>query len=210
MDIKGLVVWLSLCAISLSACTSPETPTTEVIPSPSPTISAVGKDETNTYPLSSRTGIAEVDVVLAAIESEDPGQLRGLFGFTKTTCTTAEGLGGPPKCRDGEADHTPLEVLPFLGSEGSFLRNDEIDGFTGFDVSSIHAVFMVSDGAYSDENYPAGKYGVLLLTDDTSEGIVLQVTEGKIIRLDTLFDITADVLLTYLQKNASEILSLAN
>ena len=181
MKKKILVVGFLLLGLVLSACASPvENPT--------------------------RTGIADVDVVLDAVESGNIQSVRELFQFTETFCTTAEGLGGPPKCRAGEADGTPVSVLPFLGSEGSFLREDEVDGWTGLQATSLYAVFRVAETVYSDKDYPAGEYGILLLAEENGLGTVLQVTGGKIVRIDTVFDTSVAGLSEYLKSNASEIL----
>jgi len=153
-----------------------------------------------------RTGIADVDVVLDAVESGDPQSVRALFQFTETFCTTADGLGGPPKCRDGEANGTLVSVLPFLGSEGSFLRTDEVDSWTGLNANRLYAVIRVSESVYTDKDYPTGDYGILLLAEENVPGTVLQVTGGKIVRIDTVFDTSALGLIEYLKDNATEVL----
>jgi len=153
-----------------------------------------------------RTGIPDADVVLDAVESGNAQHVRELFQFTETFCATADGLGGPPKCRDGEANGTPVNVLPFLGSEGSFLREDEVDNWTGLSANRLYAVFRVSENVYSDKDYPAGEYGILLLAEEKVPGMVLQVTGGKIVRIDTVFDTSVSGLSEYLKNNAVEIL----
>jgi hypothetical protein len=205
MNTKALTIWFLLGAISLTACAPAASPTVEVASIPSSTEATVSTDETGFYPLSTRIGIADVDVVLAALESNDPQTLRDLFLFTQTSCTTADGLGGPPKCRKGEADGAQVEVLPFLGPEGSFLHKDEIEEFPGLDVTGLYAVYRVAESAYSDENYPAGEYGVILAADENKPSIILQVRHGGIVRIDYLLGSSLNDLKAVLDRDASEI-----
>jgi hypothetical protein len=155
------------------------------------------------YPLSTRTGIADIDAVLAAVESGDPQQLRDLVRFTTVECTNAEGLGGPPKCREGEAEGTLVNVLPFLGPEGHFLYESEISKFPGVNVLGLYAVYAVSDSAYSEEAYPAGEYAAMFTTEDDQTAIVLQIREG-VVRIDYLYSPTSwgEVI----QRDASELI----
>jgi len=150
------------------------------------------------------TQIEEIDLVLNAVASGDPQKLRDLFGFTKTACkTVSSGLGGPPPCGEGGPDGTIVEVLPFLGPEGSYLRKDEINNFPGLNVIGVYAVYQVSDTAYSEENFPAGDYGVMLVAPDNLPGIVLQIKAERIVRIDYVFDPSSfDVIL---QRDASAI-----
>ena len=105
-----------------------------------------------------RTGVTELDNVIAIVMGGRRNELQSILGFTQTECTLAEGLGGPPKCLEGEADGTPVEVLPFLGPEGHFIREEDIDTWEGLNLSELFAAYQVSESAYSDENYPAGDY----------------------------------------------------
>lgn len=77
--------------------------------------------------LNERTGIAELDSIIEIALSGDAAQLRSLIEFTPAYCTNAEGLGGPPKCLPDEAEGALVEVLPFLGAEGNFIRRSDIE-----------------------------------------------------------------------------------
>jgi hypothetical protein len=81
-----------------------------------------------------------------------------------------------------------VEVLPFLGPEGSYLRKDEINNFPGLNVIGLYAVYQVSDTAYSEENFPKGDYAIMLAAPDNLPGVVLQIKNGQIIRVDYVFD----------------------
>jgi hypothetical protein len=99
-----------------------------------------------------------------------------------------------------------VEVLPFLGSEGSFLRREDAANWTGLDVSRLYAVYRVSESVYSDRNYPAGEYAVVLLAEGNAPGTVLQITDGKIVRVDAVFDTSPEVLKEKIQQTASEVI----
>ena len=200
MSTRVFAAWILLSTMVLYACASPETPL------PTSTESVVGVDDAGFYPLSTRTGIAGIDIILAAVESRDPQQFRDLLRFSTVPCTTGDGLGGPPNCRDGEADGVLVEVFPFLGGEGSYLYKENVELWIGIDVTKLYAVYRNADSVYSDMNFPAGEFAILFLSEENIPGTALQLTDGQIIRIDTVFDTSMQGLSDYLQANASEIL----
>src|SRR6186713_1243049 len=101
-----------LLMLVIAACTPVTTPVEEV----TPTQHLASREAF--HPLTTQTGIESIDQVLIAVSSGDAGSLHSLIEFTNALCTQKEGLGGPPKCREGEVEGTPVEVLSFLGSEG--------------------------------------------------------------------------------------------
>ena len=173
---------------------------------PIETESSVGEDDVGLYPLSQRTGIAEIDVVLDAVEGDNPQQLRDLFHFINVPCTNADGLGGPPKCRENESEGALVEVFPFLGGEGSYLHKENLDLWPGVDVKRLYAVYRNSENVYSDETFPAGEYSILFLSEDDIPGTVLQITDGQIVRIDTVFDTSVDGLASVIAKNATDVI----
>lgn len=201
--------------MTMSACSSAATPTSEVNteqpqPTQAPEVNAEQSQltpipEVNTeqpqptqasaspalayYPLDTVTQIEEIDLVLAAVASGDVQTVRDLFGFSIIACkTVVNALGGPPPCRAGEKEETKVEVLPFLGSEGSYLRKDEVSNFPGLNVTGVYAIYQVSATAYSEENFPKGDYGIMLTAPENLPNIVLQIKNGQIVRIDYVFD----------------------
>lgn len=215
MKVKPYLIGLFLFSLLLSACASatPEPAATIAVAPASETASPViptstepappQPSEPGYHPLSTRTGIPDVDAVLAAVESGDPQQLRDLIRFTTVGCTKAEGLGGPPKCQDGEAEGTLVEVLPFLGSEGHFLHKADVSNFPGVNVTGLYAVYKVSDSAYSEEAYPVGEYAVMFVGDENQPGIVIQIRDG-VVRIDYLY--SSAYLDETIQRDASELI----
>lgn len=206
MSTKSLPIFFLLIVMLLSACVSVATPAVEDASVPSVTETTVGVDEAGPYPLSTRTGIADIDVVLDAVESNDQQRIRELLRFSNVPCTTADGLGGPPKCRENESDGTLVEVFPFLGSEGGYLHKENLDLWTGIDVDQLYAIYRNSDDVYSDANFPAGEYAILFLSGDDFPGTSLQVAGGQIVRIDTLFDTSPAGLMNILNRDASELI----
>ncbi len=135
-----------------------------------------------------QTGIDELDTIISTVLNGSTSDLIPLLGFTQTSCTLAEGLGGPPKCMEGEKEGTPVEVLSFLGpGEGSFIRKQDIGSWSGLDVSELYAAYQVSDKAYSEKDYPAGDFALVFIDSINQGGITLQVRNGRIIRIDYSF-----------------------
>lgn len=166
--------------LGITACL----PGTPVVPQTDP--SAQPRAGESYHPLTARTGIEQIDQVLEAVASDDSGQLRSLIRFTSAACTQREGLGGPPKCRAGEPEGTLIEVLPFLGSEGSFIPRDEIGEWQGIDVSGLYAIYEVSQDFTVEEYYPAGEYVILFAGRDDHSPVALRLTDGRIVRVDYL------------------------
>jgi hypothetical protein len=134
------------------------------------------------------TGIPDLDHIVSIILNGNADELQSLIEFSEMGCTYAEGLGGPPKCEASEAEGTPVEVLPFLGPEGHFIRKADIDTWEGLNVTGLFAAYEVSDKAYSDANYPAGDFALVFLDASSSETtITLQVKNGRIVRIDYRF-----------------------
>ena len=157
-------------------------------------------------PLTTRTNNEEIDNILDVVASGDQQQLQSLIQFTDAVCTQLDGLGGPPKCREGEAEGTPVEVLPFLSSEGSFLRSDEIEKWPGLNVSSVYAIFAVSPDVVAEQYFPVGEYVIVLLGSGNEPPVALRTAQGRIVRVDYLLDPAPESLDALLQREASNLI----
>jgi hypothetical protein len=191
-----------LIVLFLAAACAPAATSTEEVPTVAPQPTPAEKY----HSLDARTGIEEIDIVLAAVENGDLQPLRDLFRYNRVACMTVNALGGPPPCREGEAEGTIVEVLPFLASEGSYFHKDEINNWPGLEVDGIYAVYQVSENAYSDEYYPKGDYGVILVDKEGNENIVLQIKDGGIVRIDYVFDNSKAVFTGILERSAAELI----
>ena len=144
--------------------------------------------------------------MLAAVASRDLQLLRSLVKFTPTKCTLRDGLGGPPKCLYGEGEGTPVEVLPLLGSEGSFIRKDGIENWQGIEVSGLYAIYRVSAAVKSEDYYPAGQIAVIFVAAENKPAVSLRLSEGGIVRVDHIFDTSPESLEAILQREAAELI----
>lgn len=137
------------------------------------------------------TDIEVVDRAIEVILSNDLGARRDLIRYTTAGCTTADGLGGPPKCEPDQADETPVTYFPVLGpGEGSPVLPENIDNTIDFAVKDLYAAFRRLDPTGVDVYYPAGVYGLVfsLAADGVLTGVTVRLDEeGQIIRLDFFF-----------------------
>jgi hypothetical protein len=178
----------------------------EIIPSATTQITATPTDEVLgvlVHDADTRTGLGEVDQIIDMVLAGDINEFQQRIKFTTSGCTHEMALGGPPKCREGESEGALVEVLPFLGPEGHFLRRDELNEWQGIDVAGLYAVYRVSDEAFSDKDYPAGEYGIVFRTKSPNFIVTLQVENGSILRIDSLFGTPPEI---NFERDAQEII----
>jgi hypothetical protein len=190
-----------LVAVFLStACLPLSTPTQATAPEPHLTSAQ------NYHPLETRFGIEEVDNVINAVASGEPQLLRSLVQFTAAKCTLLDGLGGPPKCREGEAEGTSVGVLPLMGVEGSFIHREDIENWQGIEVSGLYAIYRVSAAVRSEQYYPVGAVAIIFLAPENRPAVSLRLSEGGIVRVDHIFENSPESLEAILEREASELL----
>lgn len=151
------------------------------IPSPTPSSGTMIHDP------KTRTGVEDIDYIIDVVLEGNVDKVRDIVVFTVTRCTREDGLGGPPKCREGENEDMQVEVLPFLGPEGHFLRRDEIHEWPGIEVAGLYAVYRVSEDAYSEEYYPVGQFAVIFIGAGNGPSVSLRVDNGGVVRIDYIF-----------------------
>jgi hypothetical protein len=157
-----------------------EPPDTDVITiTPSPYIDIE-------YPPDTRTGDPEIDRVIEAIMQPDIDARVELVRYIHFPCTTGDGLGGPPKCQDDEADGTIVTAFPVMYSEGVHVRPDQIRDVLTFSVRGLLAVYIVPEDTWRSEDWPIGETAVVFTSEDGgySHIITLHITDGEIVRLE--------------------------
>lgn len=129
--------------------------------------------------------ITEIMPVLEAFFWGTVEDRRSLVQFLTTGCTTADGLGGPPKCAPGEVQGTLVEVFPIAGVEGHFVRPEEIDRTLEFNVKGLYAVYRPTPGVDAEEYWPTGEYVLLFEREmlNASLPITFYIQDGKLVRL---------------------------
>ena len=196
----GQILVVALLVTSGVACSPPKgnapTPTMAPIASatpvpPSPPVPTAALTPTSApgapwHPADTRTGIEDIDRIIAVILGGDRVAKEALIGFTTTPCTTAQGMGGPPKCLSWERDGAPVEVFPVLGQEGEFVRRDGIARRLDFAVRGLYAVYRVPADAYREQYWPAGDYGIVFIDQREGLTVVAHAAGAAIVRLDFL------------------------
>jgi len=128
--------------------------------------------------------VPHLDDLVLATSSGSNEDLFALVQFSSLPCTKAEGLGGPPTCLTGESEGTRVEVLPILSMEGHHIRRSDLSSWAGIGDAQLYAAYRTSESTFSDEFYPAGEFGVVFLLPDLINGVVFQVTQDGIVRID--------------------------
>jgi hypothetical protein len=128
---------------------------------------------------------AEIMPVLEALFRGSIEERRSLVQYVTAGCTTADGLGGPPKCAAGEAEGTLVEVFPVGEAEGYFVRPEEIDRTLEFTVDALYAVYRPAPGRDPVEHWPVGEYALLFerQMNNFSLPVTVLVQDGKLVRL---------------------------
>jgi hypothetical protein len=152
---------------------------------------------------SGKDTIPHFDDITSAVASGSTEDLLSLVKFSSMPCTQAEGMVGPPKCLAGEAEGTLVEVLPILGSEGHHTRRLEMSSWPGIGGARLYAAYRTSESTYSDEYFPAGDYAIAFIMPGKVDGVVFQVTQDGIVRMDYQMLSTIDEIV----KNSEVILS---
>ncbi len=171
--------------------TATEPPLRQPQPSPTAGATATPAGVPAVQPVGARTGIVQVDnVVDAFLGSSLDARLR-LVRFLTTPCTTARGLGGPPKCEAGQADGTPVEVFPHQTGEGGYATRATIEGALTFTVTGLYGVYRVPPASTRYDYYPAGDYAIVFTRDPGRMSrltpvlqVIVHVENGAVVALD--------------------------
>lgn len=184
-----VVAGLALAAVLAlaSACDDGDTaePTATPAATSEPTATAPAT-ATPTAP-TGRTGIPELDAVIDALRSGDPAAIELLLRFNSVPCTTAFGLGGPPKCGPGESDGDLVDVFLNFGCEGGYAAPEDAGRLAeGFASKPLYAVYRVPDDygftneSYADLGFPT-EYTAIVSDEERTAATELLIHEGGII-----------------------------
>jgi hypothetical protein len=120
-----------------------------------PTAGATGTSGAERPPA---TGIGTVDRAIVAVLAADEGAIREMLVFQPVPCeANPVGIGGPPPCREGEADGTPVDVIAIAQCEGAFVRPDQLE-LAGIisETAELYAVYRAPPNYF-----PRGLYTVV-------------------------------------------------
>lgn len=140
----------------------------------------------------------ELQPILRAMLGGMLDEQIAVIQYSRIACATVEGLGGPPPCPAGKSEGTIVEVFPVLGSEGGFIKPENMETFLNDSiVKSLYAVYRVTPNPNLEPYFPQGEYAMLFERDmnDIPMPVILQVLDGKIVRMDFRFGVSAADLL---------------
>ncbi len=121
---------------------------------------------------------AEVQAIVDAALSGDAEALRPLLGYASIPCSTAiPMLGGPPLCREGEADGTPVDVFAVSGCHGGYVRPDELS----LDALSDIDFYAVYRWPQKDIDFFAAEYAAIFSRIKGETVVALMIDEGKLV-----------------------------
>jgi hypothetical protein len=153
--------------------------TATVTPTPEPPLEVVY------YQPGTLTGIPAIDEAITAAASGDAEALAAHVIVDPVACTTAEGLGGPPKCPGGAADGTLLTRFGVVQCEGGWAQAEHLAVTVERWITPDDAAAPGSPSLYAivfiDERFPnmPGDYYVIFGFPD-GQGRSLSVTDGGI------------------------------
>ena len=136
------------------------------------------------YPPDTRTGISHLDTIIDVVLANDLARVRDLTHYAKVGCTTAQGFGGPPKCRTGEVPGTLAEVVQVLGPEGFTLRRDDRSaGISPGDYRLIAVVSNVDESTQSEDWWLPAKYALVFYNAGSPWAVILLTDDKGIVRI---------------------------
>ena len=129
-----------------------------------------------------RTGIPEVDAVVAAVESDDSDHVGSLLRYMPVPCEPP-GSAGLAICRTGQEEGTPVDLFPLEGCERSLVGREEISDSdltgSGFGASILHEVYTAPAGFE-----PPARYLAVFSTASVSgRGLAMAINQGQIVKI---------------------------
>lgn len=127
MNVRHALLALTVITAAVAtACSGTTPPVATVTSTPgasaSPTSTPTASPTATSLP-SLPTGEAIPPIVaqvIGAVAGKKPADLLALVAYQDVGCTTAQGAGGPPKCKTGEAQGTVQKAFPTGRCEGEW------------------------------------------------------------------------------------------
>lgn len=145
------------------------------------------------------TGMPDVDHLIAAARAKDVIELAGLTQYQLQPCTLAPVSGGPPGCREGEAEGDLVEVMAASSCEDGWVRPEHVpDAYRLALEPGEPTLVAVYRPAYTPDTYGAngpsgaghdGKIVAVYDTgnrdDGTAKGVALHMNPGRVVWIET-------------------------
>jgi hypothetical protein len=137
------------------------------------------------HPQEVRTGVEPVDRVLQIFLAQAFDQRMDLIRTLTTGCTTTEYFVGPPLCRAGQVEGTPVEVFPYRMYRAShFAASDELETLLEFPLEGLYAVHKIPEATFKETWWPAGEYSVVFASAEDDLGVEVVIEGGQVVRIE--------------------------
>jgi hypothetical protein len=156
-------------------------------------LGAACNDSGDGGPVTTETGIPEVDAVTALFLSGNLAAMEPLIAYQTIACQAEPQIGIAPPCGEGEPVGTQLQVVPFSTCEEEFRRQDEFDDWSGQLLlgEGLYGVYEAPQSIEAGAG-PEGDYIVLLTqsvpvapdTPDPDPETVTRIVGGLGVTLD--------------------------
>lgn len=187
------VLGLSLLA---SGCGTPARPV-PVDPTSTSVLDAhVALLESDGHPLSTRTGIPDVDSVLAVLERGSLAEISALGGYQSLPCVTEVQEGrSAPRCPHGSLPGDVVEVLPMANCRGVTFAPADLFWAATLRGSNakLHAVYVNAPARKAA--LPLGDYAIVITrrNGERVTGAEAQVSKGRVVSVDFSCDTPAQL-----------------
>lgn len=181
------IIFATGCTASETAPTSTPTVAPEPAPSdtaePEPTELQVSHDPRNA------TNNPQVNATINLLLDRDIEALAEKIQLLEVPCTTADGLGGPPKCPPGFAEGTVLTVFPVSCGEGSYIGPEPervAAAIINYPEPFLFSVILLEPHEDIEWYFPNGAYSVILTFETGEPGRTFRLDDqGMIVQVRT-------------------------
>ena len=178
------------CSRQSTPTPTPSPPATSASPSatatPTPTPTPALPMATNGAPIP-----AAVSQVVAAVTARNPAPLLALVDYQQVSCTTAQGAGGPPKCKPGDAPGTVYKRFPSGACEPEWA--EDASSVISQIVPSVGVLYgaamITAPGPSPDPAWPKGDTVVMFRSGRAGgSGGYFILSKDRIVRAHILCD----------------------
>ncbi len=137
------------------------------------------------YPEDISTGIAELDVVLAAFLSGSAEDRARLAQTVIEGCTTDSFAYGPPPCEVGMAEGTLVERFPYMQyREERYETPENITTLMDFEVAGLYAIYRILSSPLDSGFASDHEYVTALVSAEGHKLVLVSSVLGRVQRID--------------------------
>lgn len=187
--VLGAILIFASCSAEESApsstLTSAPAPNANATDEPEPIEPSISHDPRNA------TDNPLVNTTINQLLDQDIEALTEKIQLLDVPCTTADGLGGPPKCPPGFAEGTVMTVFPVSCGEGQYLGPEPervAAAIINYPKPELFSVILLEPRENPEWYFPMGAYSVILKYDTKELGRMFRLDDqGMIVRVNYCF-----------------------